>query len=56
MDSFIRDRCGSACNGESDDCTQCYNTALDLYDQEDPVSPEANFDILNKHGKLEIVF
>ncbi len=56
IDNFVRDHCGLACNGESDDCKSCYNEAVDLFDQTIPTSPEVNFDIDDDHGKLEWEF
>ncbi|MBS0272163.1 MAG: hypothetical protein JSR85_05900 [Proteobacteria bacterium] len=56
IDTFIRDHCGEACNGESPDCRDCYNEAVDLFDQSNPVSPEINFDVDDNHGKLELEF
>ncbi len=56
IDSFIRDHCASDCNGESPNCQDCYNEAVDLHDQKHPVSPEVPFDILNNNGKLKLVF
>jgi len=31
IDTFIRDHCVSACNGESDNCRPCYNEAVELF-------------------------
>jgi len=56
IDTFIRDHCGDVCNGESPDCKTCYNEAVDLYDQKNPVSPEVNWDLQLKNGKLELKF
>ena len=56
IDSFIRDRCGSACNGESDDCRNCYNEAVDLFDQYSPTSPEVEWDLHMDQGKLKLTF
>lgn len=56
IDTFVRDHCGGACNGESPDCRDCYNDAVDLFDQTTPVSPEVDFDIDDNNGKLEFEF
>ena len=56
FDAFIRDHCGSACNGEKDECTQCYNEAIDMNDQANPVSPEIPFDLNYNQGRLKLVF
>ncbi len=56
IDTFVRDHCASACNGEGPECQDCYNEAVDLHDQQNPVSPELNFDIVNNNGKLKLIF
>ncbi len=56
IDTFIRDHCTEACNGESPDCRVCQNEAIDLFDQTTPVSPEVDFDIDYNNGKLEFEF
>lgn len=57
IDKFIRDHCASDCNGESPNCQDCYNEAVDLHDNGyngGPVSPEVNFGL--KNGKIEFSF
>ncbi len=57
IDHYVMSHCMSACNGESPDCQDCYNEAIDLHDQQNPVSPEYNFDVIRNHnGKLELTF
>ncbi len=36
LDHHVMTHCGLACNGESDDCEECYNEAVDMYDQSQP--------------------
>lgn len=33
VDTFIETHCGGVCNGESDECSVCYNQAIDLFQQ-----------------------
>ncbi|MBX9620415.1 MAG: hypothetical protein K2X28_00020 [Alphaproteobacteria bacterium] len=56
IDNYILNHCGSACNGESPDCRDCYNEAVDLFDQENPDSPEVDFDLHYNNGKLDLTF
>ena len=56
IDEFILNNCGDACNGESADCRICYNNAVDLYDQQNPDSPEVDFDLDYHEGTLELKF
>ena len=53
-DDYIRDHLGGSCNGDTPDCKDFYNDAVELFDQEKPDSPEFNFDINDNHGKLEL--
>ncbi len=56
IDNFIRDHCGTVCNGESDDCRVCYNEGVDLFDQGSPDSPEIKWDLHYNRGQLELEF
>lgn len=56
IDKFVADRCSNECSSEGPACNDCYSTAVDLFDQAEPVSPELNFDIDDNHGKLEFEF
>lgn len=54
LDQFVMTRCGERCNGESEDCIDCYNQAVDLYDQSIPVSPNVDWGMSD--GKFEFEF
>ncbi|MDZ4322844.1 MAG: hypothetical protein U1A05_02005 [Alphaproteobacteria bacterium] len=56
IDGFILNHCGDDCNGEGPNCRDCYNRAVDLYDQQDPDSPEMDFDLHYDSGKLDLTF
>lgn len=56
IDHYILNHCGDECNGESPNCRDCYNTAVDLFDQENPDSPEVDFDLHYDNGKLDLTF
>jgi len=56
FDAFVLKQCSDECNGETADCRICYNNAVDLYDQENPDSPEVDFDINYHEGTLELQF
>lgn len=57
IDKFITSHCGPDCNGEGNlNCRPCYNEAVELFDQRSPVSPEGDFDLNVKGGKLELDF
>lgn len=56
ISEFVLNQCGEECNGETADCRICYNNAVDLYDQENPDSPEMDFDLNYHDGTLELQF
>lgn len=56
ISKFITDRCTDECINEGPACDNCYSTAVDLFDQSDPVSPELNFDVDEDTGRLEFEF
>ncbi len=56
ISKFITDRCADECLNEGPACDNCYSTAVDLFDQSDPVSPELNFDVDDDNGGLEVEF
>lgn len=55
IDNYILNHCGSACNGESPNCQDCYNEAVDLFEREND-SSEMDADLNYDNGKLEITF
>lgn len=56
IDNYILNHCGDDCNGESPNCQDCYNTAVDLFEREND-SSEMDADLLNyDNGKLELTF
>ena len=56
IDEYILNHCGGACNGESPNCRDCYNEAIDLSDQKDSDLPEVDFDLHYDNGKLDLTF
>jgi len=56
IDEYVLNHCGDECNGEGPNCRDCYNTAVDLFDQENPDSPEMDFDLNYKEGTLDLTF
>jgi hypothetical protein len=53
IDTFITNHCENVCNGETNDCTTCYNAGVDLYDQS---TPRSTWELHNNHGKFEFDF
>lgn len=56
LEEYILNHCGEACNGEGPNCQECYSRAVDLSDQENPDSPEVDFDLDYDSGKLDLTF
>ncbi len=56
IDNFVANQCMDECMSEGPACDDCYRTAVDLFDQSDPVSPELNFELNDDHDKLELEF
>ena len=56
IDEYVLNNCGSDCNGEGPNCQECYNTAVDLFDQDNPDSPEMDFDLNYNEGTLDLTF
>ena len=56
IDNYILNHCGEECNGESPNCRDCYNEAVDLFEREND-SSEMDADLLNyDDGKLKLTF